>query len=93
MKDTLTNLLQNLGIAWWVEITTDHPNCTYYFGPFLSADEAHSAKAGYMEDLQQEGAQGIKVVVKRCKPDHLTISEDLGKLTSRQTYPAFSGRV
>jgi len=92
MKETLINLLQSLGIAWWVEIKTARPNCTYYFGPFLNCDEAHLAKAGYIEDLQKEGAQEIQVVVKRCKPDRLTISEDLGKFSSRQM-PVLIGRV
>ncbi|MBD1871456.1 DUF1816 domain-containing protein [Leptolyngbya sp. FACHB-671] len=94
MKELWTNLLQTVGLAWWVEILTDNPRCTYYFGPFASASEAEAEKAGYIEDLEQEGAQGIKVAVKRCKPDNLTIYEEIADRPSRGgPAPVFSGQV
>lgn len=77
MKEVLLSLLETLGLAFWVEIVTDRPRCTYYFGPFLSSQEAKAAKSGYIEDLEQEGAQGIRATVKRCKPADLTIADDL----------------
>lgn len=89
IKEILTNFFQSLGWAWWVEIVTQNPRCTYYFGPFLSTKEAHKAMNGYVEDLEQEGATGINVAVKRCKPANLTIAEDLGDKT-RQIKPVFS---
>ncbi|HBE16837.1 MAG TPA: hypothetical protein DDW51_04275, partial [Cyanobacteria bacterium UBA11367] len=55
----LSKIVEFLGLAFWVEIVTDNPKCTYYFGPFLSAQEAETAKGGYIEDLENEGAQGI----------------------------------
>lgn len=64
------------GFAWWVEIATERPKCLYYFGPFSSATEAKQAQAGYIEDLEQEGSQGIKVNVKWCQPKELTIDEE-----------------
>lgn len=76
MQEFLISLSDFFGLAWWVEITTDSPRCTYYFGPFASAREAEDDKPGYIEDLQGEGAQGIAVTVKRCKPTDLTISDD-----------------
>ncbi|WP_448563717.1 DUF1816 domain-containing protein [Trichothermofontia sp.] len=76
MNNLLVNLLQSVGLAWWIEITTELPHCTYYFGPFTSEQEARAEKRGYIEDLEQEGAQGIVVIIKRCKPDDLTIYED-----------------
>jgi hypothetical protein len=76
MQEALTSLLNTFGLAWWVEVKTDSPACTYYFGPFGSAQEAEEAQPGYVEDLQQEGAQNITAVVKRCKPTHLTVYED-----------------
>ena len=80
MKEFLTNLLNFLGFAWWIEIVTANPRCTYYFGPFLSAKEAEAQKDGYMEDLEGEGAQGIKFEILRCKPRELTVEEeDFGK--------------
>lgn len=92
MKELLTNLLQVIGLAWWVEIITDRPQCTYYFGPFLSENEAIAAKSGYLEDLEQEGAQGIQVRVKRCKPNNLTIYDESGELFDRKTQPNLSGQ-
>ncbi len=90
VKEFLINIFQNFGWAWWVEIVTQTPRCTYYFGPFLSVKEANAAKGGYIEDLEQEGAQGITVAMKRCNPAILTISEELGERIDRRREPAFS---
>ncbi len=93
LKETLTNTANNIGLAWWVEIVTQNPRCTYYFGPFLNTAEAKIALKGYVEDLELEGAQGIAVNVKRCKPGSLTIAEDLGERIDRKVKPAFSGQI
>jgi hypothetical protein len=90
-KEILISLLNLLGWAWWVEIATDNPRCTYYFGPFLSKTEAETAKNGYIEDLEQESAQGISFAVKRCKPSNLTVYEEPGEMGSRGKSPAYSG--
>ncbi len=68
-----TNILNILGQAWWVEVLTTQPKCTYYFGPFANGAAATMAIHGYVEDLEGESAQGIQTQVKRCKPDRLTI--------------------
>jgi Domain of unknown function (DUF1816) len=75
--DVWTNTLDLLGQAWWVEVLTTQPRCTYYFGPFGGAELANRAVSGYVEDLESEAAQGIKTQVKRCQPDRLTIEHDL----------------
>ncbi len=93
VKEFLITIFDSLGWAWWVEIVTKTPRCTYYFGPFLSINEANAAKAGYVEDLEQEGAQGIIVDVKRCKPANLTISDELGERIDRKSAPVFSGQI
>ena len=92
-KEKFINIFQSLGLAWWVEVVTKTPCCTYYFGPFWSAAEAEAALNGYVEDLVQEGAQGISTSVKRCKPGKLTIAEDLGELIDRKVQPVFSGQI
>jgi len=89
MQEFLISLLNGLGFAWWVEIKTDSPRCTYYFGPFLSSEAAEDAKPGYIADLQGESAQNIRVVVKRCKPTGLTIVDDGGELPNKVA-PSFS---
>lgn len=71
------SLLDFIGLAWWVEIVTERPNCTYYFGPFESAPEAKIHKSGYVEDLESEAAEGIQVTIKRCKPVQITIDREL----------------
>lgn len=76
MKETFLQLLNLLGFAFWAEISTTAPRCTYYFGPFLSKAEVEEAKEGYLEDLLEEGAQGIQVNIKRCKPKDLTIFDE-----------------
>lgn len=92
-KESLINISNSLGLAWWVEIVTQNPRCTYYFGPFLNSTDAKVASKGYVEDLEGEGAQGILVNVKRYKPHNLTISEDLGERFDRKVKPAFSGQI
>ncbi len=93
MKEFLTNFLNVLGMAWWIEIVTDDPHCTYYFGPFASANEADAAKSGFMEDLEEEGAKNTSVIVKRCKPVSLTIDDELGETRGRKNQPTLSGQL
>ncbi|HEY9834803.1 MAG TPA: DUF1816 domain-containing protein [Stenomitos sp.] len=64
------------GIAWWVKIITETPHCTYYFGPFESSSEAKQNQSGYLEDLEQEGAQGIDVAILQDRPETLTIYDE-----------------
>ena len=42
----------------------------------VSHYEARSQRDGYLEDLIQEGAMGISVEIKHCRPESLTIFED-----------------
>jgi hypothetical protein len=88
-----TNALDLVGRAWWVEISTTEPKCTYYFGPFASAEVANLAQAGYIEDLESERAQVVKVQVKRCKPNRLTIDDDMGELKDRELRTVLSGQA
>jgi hypothetical protein len=76
MKEFLLVLMERLGIACWVEVKTDYPRCVYYFGPFFSRYEAKVSLSGYLEDLQAEGAQGIKYKIERCDPAALTIFDE-----------------
>ncbi len=92
MKEALTKVLQFLGLAFWVEIVTDHPHCTYYFGPFSTQQEAAASKAGYVEDLETEGALGILVNIKRCKPTNLTIFDESADQANHQGMTSFSGQ-
>lgn len=90
MQELFTSLIDLVGLAWWVEVKTESPRCIYYFGPFLTAAEAEAAKPGYVEDLQEEAAQGIEAVTKRCKPSQLTVYEDdLGEFPNKVA-PSFS---
>ena len=72
----LFTYLRKTQLAWWIEIRTEIPPCTYYFGPFDSLKEAEISQHGYIEDLVEEKARGIKVELKRCQPQMLTISEE-----------------
>ncbi len=92
MKELLISLLNFFGLAWWVEVKTSAPRCIYYFGPFMTASEAEAAKAGYVEDIENEDAQGISVLIQRCKPVNLTVADDLGKFGEGGMLPVFSGQ-
>ncbi len=61
---------------WWLEIQTENPQCTYYFGPFDSAVEARALQDGYLEDLMAEQAQIVAVEIKQCQPQKLTICQE-----------------
>lgn len=76
MKEVFTKLLTIAGWAYWIKITTEQPRCTYYFGPFLSINEAKSAQPGFIEDLHEEDAKSIKVGIQRCQPEELTIFDE-----------------
>lgn len=94
MKELLINVLQLFGLAWWVEIVTEQPQCTYYFGPFLSAADAETAQSGYLEDLQHEGAQNITTRLKRCKPNQLTVFDEGSEFPGGPSpSPIFSGQT
>ncbi|QIZ71262.1 DUF1816 domain-containing protein [Oxynema aestuarii] len=93
IKELLISLLNLFGLACWAEIVTEKPGCTYYFGPFFSKQDAETATKGYLEDLQQENAQGINISIKRCKPQDLTIYDELADLNPYHGSPVFSGQM
>ncbi|MBE9098929.1 DUF1816 domain-containing protein [Vacuolonema iberomarrocanum] len=93
MQELWTNILQTLGLAWWIEVTTETPSCTYYFGPFSNANTANAAKQGYVTDLEQEGAQGITVAIKRCKPSQLTIPGESSEPAKQNSPQLFSSQA
>ncbi|MGB3787261.1 MAG: DUF1816 domain-containing protein [Phormidesmis sp.] len=68
----LASPIRNATQPWWVKIQTQAPECTYYFGPFDSKKEAESLQPGYVNDLVQEGAQDLKLVLEKTRPVNLT---------------------
>lgn len=61
---------------WWVEVSTTKPKCLYYFGPFKNFEEALKHQTGYIEDLIDEKAQGIRSSIKQTEPETLTVFEE-----------------
>jgi hypothetical protein len=92
MKETLIAILDSVGLAYWIEIKTDKPSCTYYFGPFLNSQEAKAELVGYLEDLESEGAKGIYTKIKRCKPNELTVFDEFSDRLDFKPMPRFSGQ-
>ncbi len=92
MNELLTNFLSAIGLAWWVEVTTDNPRCVYYFGPFPSKEVAQTHQGGYVEDLEQEGAADIKINIQRCKPSNLTIYDEKADAGFNRMSGVFSGQ-
>jgi hypothetical protein len=64
---------------WWVKATTQIPSCMYYFGPFDSRLEAERSQHGFLEDLLQEGAQGVTFDIQPLfsseLPEAITVAE------------------
>lgn len=77
MEEHLASRLEPLGLAYWVEIVTDNPHCIYYFGPFTTRRQAKQFEPGYLEDLKQEGAHVLLTKVQRCRPQSLTVFQDI----------------
>ena len=75
-EEILMSYLENIGMAWWVEIVTKTPDCKYYFGPFVSHRQAQLSQLGYIEDLERERPKLISIEIKQCQPKELTIFED-----------------
>ncbi|KPQ34955.1 MAG: protein of unknown function (DUF1816) [Phormidesmis priestleyi Ana] len=57
---------------WWLKVHTQVPNCTYYFGPFDTEQEAKSSQTGYIEDLIEEGATDVQFAIENTPPKQLT---------------------
>jgi hypothetical protein len=75
-KSVISRIIQIFISDYWAEIISERPHCIYYFGPFQTFIEAKATCPGYIDDLKSEGALGIKVVIKRCRPDVLTIYDE-----------------
>lgn len=69
----ITELVNLTGLAWWIEVKTLTPDCIYFFGPFLTCQEAQAALPGYVEDLEAEKPKKMTVTIKRCQPSQLTV--------------------
>ena len=67
---------EGVQLDYWIEMCTASPLCIYYFGDFATYLEAEFAIAGYLEDLQKEGAKVISIQVKKCQPQKLILSAD-----------------
>lgn len=62
---------------WWVELDTDSPNRTYYFGPYRSKDEADNSTIGYIKDLEKKGAKKISINIQQGRqPTQLKANQD-----------------
>jgi Domain of unknown function (DUF1816) len=60
-------------LAWWTKIYTKAPFCIYYFGPFAQVEEANDSKSGYIEDLENEGAEVVFIKYLKLNPKNLTV--------------------
>lgn len=65
------------GREWWVEVDTESPNRTYYFGPYQSRDEASNNTSGYIKDMENKGSKNITINLKQGRqPTQLKASEE-----------------
>lgn len=97
MKNIFERILNSIfggGKAWWIEVKTGEPACTYYFGPFEASEEAELAKQGYVEDLEKEGAKQVQATVMYCQePQQLTVDNNSPAGVSPKSEPALTGGV
>ncbi|MEO0854381.1 MAG: DUF1816 domain-containing protein [Cyanobacteria bacterium J06648_11] len=62
-------------LAWWIQVSMHSPASVMYFGPFDTYREAESQLAGYVDDLQQEGATELVADIQRCHSESLTFGD------------------
>lgn len=92
-NEFFTSYLQKMRTAWWIEIVTEQPKFTYYFGPFASVAEARISQVDYIKDLEAD-AQVIDVTIKSGWPSELRIPEnELRQSLESQRPSAISGFV
>ncbi|MBE9096597.1 DUF1816 domain-containing protein [Tychonema sp. LEGE 07203] len=61
---------------WWVEVHTDLPKRTYYFGPYETKDKAYNNTNGYITDLKKKGSKKISINIKQGQqPSQLTVAD------------------
>ena len=65
----IRNFGNKLGLAWWAEIETEQPSCTYWFGPFITKRNLKENISSFIKDLSDEGSKNIKHSFVRCKKD------------------------
>ena len=68
-KKLIRNLGNKLGLAWWAKVETEEPSSTYWFGPFLTKRSLNQNLEEFLNDLTEEGSNGIKHSIVRCKRD------------------------
>lgn len=68
---------------YWIEIKTENPTCTYYFGHFDNPLSAKLMQQGYIKDLIEEDAVIVSVKLKQCEPDSLTVMETNDHITQQ----------
>ena len=70
----IRNFGNKLGLAWWAKIESDHPNTTYWYGPFITKRSLKENISSFINDLTNEGSKNIKYNLVRCKKEEpLTI--------------------
>lgn len=67
-KDGLHSTNEQSSLAWWLKINTMNPSMTYYFGPFISAQEAEIAQPSYINNLEQDGLQIQTIQIQQRQP-------------------------
>jgi len=51
-EEPVVSVLEQLKLALWVEVVTEQPQCTYYFGPFVLVSS--KSRFEYIEDLKNQ---------------------------------------
>jgi hypothetical protein len=89
-EEIFTTYLEKIGLACWIEIITESPECIYYFGPFASGIEAQHSLEGYLEDLQEEKTKIVETNIKRGIPKNLTIlPEEMANYSINSEFSTF----
>lgn len=89
-KDDLHLTNEHRSLAWWLKVNTVNPSMTYYFGPFISAQEAEIAQPSYINNLEQDGLQIQTIQIQQRQPASIMSENEFSQKFKIQVEPSFN---
>ena len=48
-----------LGLAWWARVSTQEPDVTYWYGPFVRRSTLEAHLQGFLDDIRAESPASV----------------------------------
>ena len=56
-----------LGLAWWARVSTQGPDVTYWYGPFVRRSTLEAQLPAFLDDLRSESPAAVNHEVVRTR--------------------------